>query len=77
MRDARLSFKWKGGTFHFLNFETRRMEGAITMLQKHNLLSKDEVLFATGGGAHKFSDEIKKRLGVTVIKGDELQCLLW
>lgn len=53
------------------------MGGAITMMQEHHLLKKDEVLFATGGGSHKFCEEITKRLGLSVIKGDELQCLLW
>eukprot|EP00474_Spongospora_subterranea_P010955 CRZ11413.1 hypothetical protein [Spongospora subterranea] len=76
-RDAQLSFKWKDGTFHFMKFETRRMEGAIEMMRSNGLLKNDGVLLATGGGAYKFSEEISSKLGLRVVKGDELHCLLW
>ncbi|SPQ95542.1 Pantothenate kinase [Plasmodiophora brassicae] len=76
-RDPALSFEWRNGRFHFLTFETRRMEGAIEMMRANGLLKTGETLLATGGGAHKFSETIRSRLGLCVVKGDELHCLLW
>lgn len=31
---------------------------------------------ATGGGAHKFSDLFKERLGISIEKEDEMNCLV-
>ena len=39
IRDPLLSFKYQNGVFHFVNFETRRMEGAFEMLQSNGLLN--------------------------------------
>eukprot|EP01083_Nonionella_stella_P004485 12988_1 len=75
-RDMNLSFECADGVFHFISFQTRRMEGALQMLSENKLFENDEVILATGGGAYKFSDMARDRLGVTLAKGDELSCLL-
>ena len=34
------------------------------------------LVMATGGGAYKFYDRIKERLGVDVVREDEMECLI-
>lgn len=36
----------------------------------------DLTVMATGGGAFKFYDKIKERLGVDVVQEDEMECLI-
>lgn len=36
----------------------------------------DLCVMATGGGAHKYYDKIRKALGVDIYKEDEMQCLI-
>lgn len=36
----------------------------------------DLSVMATGGGAFKFYDKIRERLGVDVIQEDEMECLI-
>ncbi|RVX18346.1 Pantothenate kinase 2 [Vitis vinifera] len=38
--------------------------------------SDDVIIKATGGGAHKFADLFKERLGVSIDKEDEMDCLV-
>ena len=52
------------------------MQGAIEMLRKNSLLRENDVLLATGGGAHKFAQQITDSFHLQVVKGDELSCLL-
>jgi len=33
-------------------------------------------VMATGGGAHKFYDKLKERLGVEIYREDEMECLI-
>jgi hypothetical protein len=42
-----------GGSFHFIRFETRRMEGALRLAAKHGLGAGMHKICTTGGGAHK------------------------
>ena len=55
VRDAELSFDMPdlGGSFHFIRFETRRMEGALNLARKHGLTAGMHTICATGGGAQK------------------------
>lgn len=76
VRDIDLGFQWHKGRFHFLNFETRKVENAIEMLRENGLLMREPVLLATGGGAQKYAQLFKQTLGCELIKGDELACLL-
>lgn len=48
--------------------------------QKHQQLNGTQpselCVMATGGGAFKYYDEIKKTLGVEVLREDEMECLI-
>lgn len=73
-----------GGRLNFLSFETDKIDDCIEYLRflqskhhesngaKANKLS----VMATGGGAFKFYDRIKQRLGVDVVQEDEMECLI-
>lgn len=74
-----------GGRINFLSFETDKIDDCIEYLRqlqsKHkrtNGESKGAELsvMATGGGAYKFYDRIKERLGVDVVREDEMECLI-
>eukprot|EP00455_Lapot_gusevi_P022215 TRINITY_DN2312_c0_g2_i4.p1 TRINITY_DN2312_c0_g2~~TRINITY_DN2312_c0_g2_i4.p1 ORF type:complete len:360 (-),score=72.45 TRINITY_DN2312_c0_g2_i4:474-1553(-) len=76
-RDPALSFHWLRGTFHFLHFETRRIEGAMDLMLQHGVHSNQTpIIHATGGGAYKYSHVFREKLGLDVKKKDELACLL-
>jgi type II pantothenate kinase len=65
-----------GGTFHFVRFETRRMEGAMQLAQQNGLNAGMHALCATGGGAHKFRELALNMLGVDLRARDEIACLV-
>ncbi|PNS18535.1 pantothenate kinase [Sphaceloma murrayae] len=75
--------KGKGGRLHFLRFETDKIDACIEFLrglqvqQRRRAGKKAELcVMATGGGAFKYYDRIKERLGVDVIREDEMECLI-
>eukprot|EP00475_Leptophrys_vorax_P018795 TRINITY_DN2566_c0_g1_i1.p1 TRINITY_DN2566_c0_g1~~TRINITY_DN2566_c0_g1_i1.p1 ORF type:complete len:528 (-),score=156.31 TRINITY_DN2566_c0_g1_i1:1580-3163(-) len=76
VRDADLGFAWNQGRFHFLHFETRRLENAVHLLKTNGLFQKEKAVPATGGGAQKFSSVIRREFDCKIAKGDELACLL-
>jgi type II pantothenate kinase len=74
-----------GGRLNFLSFETDKIDDCIEYLRqlqskykKTNGESKgaELLVMATGGGAFKFYDRIKDRLGVDVVQEDEMECLI-
>jgi type II pantothenate kinase len=73
-----------GGRLHFLSFETDQIDDCIEYLRclqskhhKSNGAKATELsVMATGGGAFKFYDRIKERLGVDVLQEDEMECLI-
>lgn len=77
-----------GGRLHFLSFETDKIDDCIEYLRslqsKHqatnggdtNQKASNLSVMATGGGAFKFYDRIKERLGVEVSREDEMECLI-
>lgn len=74
-----------GGRLNFLSFETDRIDECIEYLRqlqskykKINGSAKapELLVMATGGGAFKFYDRIKERLGVDVVREDEMECLI-
>jgi type II pantothenate kinase len=79
-RDAHLEmhnqkFGSKVGTMHFIKFATDRMEGFMKMVTENGLANFSKVVGATGGGAYKFEEDFKKKLGIRLRKYDELLCL--
>ena len=73
-----------GGRLSFLKFETDRIGQCFEFIKrlkdKHHALNgsnpNDLVICATGGGAFKYYDEMKKTLGVEVLREDEMECLI-
>ncbi|KAM0719435.1 hypothetical protein Q7P37_005340 [Cladosporium fusiforme] len=73
-----------GGRLNFLSFETDKIDECIEYLRslqnKHHESNGDKAndlsIMATGGGAFKFYDRIKERLGVDVLQEDEMECLI-
>jgi len=73
-----------GGRMHFLSFETEKIDGCIEYLrllqtrhkQTNGAKAAKLTVQATGGGAFKFYDRIKERLGVNVEREDEMECLI-
>lgn len=75
-----------GGRLHFLRFETDKIDACIEFMRElqtkqrraNGEKEKDLGLcvMATGGGAFKYYDRIKERLGVDVMREDEMECLI-
>ncbi|KAK4902827.1 hypothetical protein LTR27_000766 [Elasticomyces elasticus] len=73
-----------GGRLHFLSFETDKIDDCIEYLrllqsrhkQANGTKATELTVQATGGGAFKFYDRIKQRLGVNVQREDEMTCLI-
>jgi type II pantothenate kinase len=76
VRDEELSFASErlGGRLHFIRFETAHTMGAIRMLEnvQHNISR----VHATGGGSYKYSKLVKDKLGIRMLKQDELQTVV-
>lgn len=64
-----------GGTLHFIKFQTQRMGAFLQVVEKEGIAKQITRLACTGGGAHKFEEEFKK-IGITVSKLDEMNCLV-
>lgn len=65
---------------HFVKFETKYIDECLTFIGDY-LLTKgcsltNNKIKITGGGAHKYRDILKKKLGVSVQKLDEMQCII-
>ncbi|KAF2244214.1 fumble-domain-containing protein [Trematosphaeria pertusa] len=73
-----------GGRLNFIKFETEKIDACIEFMRKlqadHQQLNgaapEELCVMATGGGAFKYYDRIKKALGVEVIREDEMECLI-
>ena len=73
-----------GGRLHFLRFETDKIDACIEFMRElqqkqrrangNSKKSLELCVMATGGGAFKYYDRIKERLGVDVIREDEMEC---
>ncbi|KAF5829353.1 fumble-domain-containing protein [Dunaliella salina] len=71
----------RGGRLHFVKFESSRVEDAIQFIEAKGLhrckgSSGHMRVKATGGGAHKYSEIFKEKLGVLLEKEDEMMCLV-
>ncbi|KAI8888714.1 fumble [Backusella circina FSU 941] len=79
-----LSADRKGGRLHFKKFETEKVEDWLDFIvelfrdaQHLAAHSTQQVLKATGGGAHLFYDQLAERLPhVLIQKEDEMECLI-
>src|SRR5690606_6195516 len=67
----------KGGRICFAKYETSNIEECLSFIEELTKVNgKCTTVHATGGGAYKFAELLKKRLGITIIKMDEMQSLI-
>ncbi|CAL9054559.1 unnamed protein product [Musa banksii] len=87
----RRSYPILGGRLHFVKFETGKLNECLDFISSKQLhrggidspswrsgtqTDANIVIKATGGGAYKFADVLKERLGVSLDKEDEMSCLV-
>ncbi|KJR89633.1 type II pantothenate kinase [Sporothrix schenckii 1099-18] len=74
-----------GGRLNFTSFETDKIDDCIDFLldlkQRHmdsenGARSSELCVMATGGGAYKYYDRIRARMGIDVLSEDEMECLI-
>ncbi|KAI4127163.1 MAG: hypothetical protein LQ338_003340 [Usnochroma carphineum] len=73
-----------GGRLNFLKYETDQIDqclGFIKRLQneyqtQNGSRSAKMSIMATGGGAYKYYDEMRRVLGVEILREDEMDCLI-
>ncbi|GAA5892314.1 pantothenate kinase [Sporobolomyces salmoneus] len=77
-----------GGRLNFIKFETSKLTALINFLQTLitssaasnrvplDVMKKNVKIMATGGGAHKFYERLKRELGVEVRREEEMECLV-
>lgn len=87
---ARRSYPVLGGRLHFVKFETGKLNECLDFISSKQLhrggvdspswrsgAQPDNIVIkATGGGAFKYADLFKERLGVSLEKEDEMDCLV-
>ncbi|MCL7046901.1 hypothetical protein MKW94_021321 [Papaver nudicaule] len=88
---SRRSYPILGGRLHFVKFETRKINECLDFIHSKQLHrggidprgwsseapnNDNAVIKATGGGAYRFTDLFKERLGVSLDKEDEMDCLV-
>ncbi|XP_010940070.1 pantothenate kinase 2 isoform X2 [Elaeis guineensis] len=89
---SRRSYPILGGRLHFVKFETGKLNECLDFISAKQLhrggldspswhsgtRPEDNTIIikATGGGAYKFADVFKERLGVSLDKEDEMDCLV-
>lgn len=61
-----------GGRFHFLTFRSDQMDRFVALVEKFELHHDIREIFTTGGGAYKYAELFKQRLGVHLQPLDEL-----
>ncbi|MED6106004.1 Pantothenate kinase 2, mitochondrial [Stylosanthes scabra] len=85
----RRSYPILGGRLHFVKFETNKINECLEFIYSKKLHcggweshhadstnNENAVIKATGGGAYKFADLFKERLGISLDKEDEMDCLV-
>ncbi|PIN10328.1 Pantothenate kinase PanK [Handroanthus impetiginosus] len=82
-----LNYRVLTGRLHFLKFETSKISECIKFLSSKRLqhyghqdgeapASEKRIVKATGGGAFKFADLFKEKLGIVLDKVDEMRSLV-
>lgn len=73
-----------GGRLNFLKYETDKIDQCLEFVKSlqneqrtvNGTKSGELCIMATGGGAYKYYDQMKKVLGVEVLREDEMDCLI-
>ncbi|KAL6062256.1 Fumble-domain-containing protein [Balamuthia mandrillaris] len=70
-----------GGKLNFVKFQSRSIEECIKFILDKGLhdpeFRPEATVSVTGGGAFKYEKLFKERLGLTMVKHDEMECLIW
>ena len=69
---------------HFTNFEADGIDQCYEFIQQlidarqyiNGSTQSDFCIVATGGGAYKYYDDIKRVLDVAIVREDEMECLI-
>uniref|UniRef100_A0A0E0EU71 Pantothenate kinase 2 n=1 Tax=Oryza meridionalis TaxID=40149 RepID=A0A0E0EU71_9ORYZ len=69
LNGGRRSYPVLGGRLHFVKFETGKLSECLDFISSKQL-------HRGGGGAFKYADLFKERLGVSLEKEDEMDCLV-
>lgn len=70
-----------GGKLHFVKFETNKVDECIDFIGAKGLHRRSDSgvkmrVKATGGGAYKFADKFRERLGLILEREDEMACMV-
>ncbi|KAL8863478.1 MAG: hypothetical protein Q9178_000159 [Gyalolechia marmorata] len=73
-----------GGRLNFLKFETDNIDQCLDFVKglqdefriQNGSRSEQMSIMATGGGAYKFYEDMKRILGLEVLREDEMDCLI-
>ncbi|TDH70705.1 hypothetical protein CCR75_005294 [Bremia lactucae] len=65
-----------GGTIHFVNFPTIKMDDITEFVRRRFFHRYIKKIACTGGGAFKFSQLFQSRLGIELVKTDEMDALI-
>ncbi|KAK3095406.1 hypothetical protein FSP39_014300 [Pinctada imbricata] len=81
LRDVHLEMKdqsigGRRGSLHFIRFPTSEMNAFLELCKAKNFNSLVSAICATGGGAYKFEGDFLEKVGLTLHKFDELDCLI-
>lgn len=70
----------EGARLHFVKFETKYIADCLGFISANLVNSRDQMsgksIKATGGGAYKYAYLIQEKLGLSVDKEDEMECLI-
>lgn len=70
-----------GGKLHFVKFETSKIEECLNFIETKGLHRRGDSSIparvkATGGGAFKYADKFRDRLGLILEREDEMGCMV-
>lgn len=73
-----------GGILHFTNFEADSIDQCYEFIRQlmqdrqynNGSTRSDFCIVATGGGAYKYYDDIRKVLDIAIVREDEMECLI-
>jgi len=70
----------EGARLHFIKFETKHIEATLDYIRSSFMGTQpqiiDSTIKVTGGGAYKYADMIEKKLGFSISKADEMECMI-
>eukprot|EP00963_Diacronema_lutheri_P013486 scaffold2636_cov340-Pavlova_lutheri.AAC.148 len=66
-----------GGQLHFVKFETNQIHRVVEFIaSRSEEMNRSSSIRATGGGAFKYAELFRSKLGMILVKEDEMTCLV-